>query len=230
MQASSSFSSVVAIEGPSGSGKTTLLRGLANRYGCEVIEVGVLVRALAWWVADNGSSIPDAVAELARLDRGGALKWESADGPVMAAIQVKIGERRLSVERLGPRIGADIAAISKSEAGMEWIHALIREHVRGRSVAISGRDVAARTVPGAPLVIRLTAEGSVRRRRKLEQLLAAGLPASWSDDEVLLPAPLPQAVHLDTTRLGPEEVLARTAALIEAHFDWRPQATNSSNH
>jgi cytidylate kinase len=194
---------------------------LARRYGCELIEIGVLVRVLAWWVSINGISIADAVAQMTRLDRRGELEWErAADRFAMAAIEVKLSGRRLSVERLGPLIGSDVAAVSTSEIGMSWIHALVRDHVRGRNAAISGRDVAAHTVPEAPLVIRLYADSSVRRRRKLEQLVTTHQPPIWSDDDALLPAPLPQAVHLDTTRLGPEAVSEQAARLIETHLSW----------
>ncbi|MBS1862157.1 MAG: (d)CMP kinase [Actinobacteria bacterium] len=220
----SGFSSVVAIEGASGSGKTTLLRGFAHRYACDVIEVGVLVRALAWRVAASGITIPDAVSELTRLERRGVFRWQVCDEPGLAAIEVALEGQRLSVESLGPRIGANVAAVSRSEIGMEWVHALVREHVRGRSAGISGRDVATRTVPGVPLVIRLTAEGSVRRRRKLGQLLAAGLPASWSDDEALLPPSPPEAVEIDTNRLDADEVLDRAGRLVEQQLGWQQSA------
>lgn len=217
-----SLASVAAIEGASGSGKTTLLRGLSVRYGCAVIEIGVIVRAIAWWAQRECVSICDAVAALAALDNRGALKLGASPRTAMAAMDLVLQGKALGEAAFAPHLEEGLVAATLSDEGMAWVHALVRERLRGRHAAISGRDVAARTVPGVRLVVRLEAEPRVRRYRKLKQMSSAGVPVCWRDDARLLMAPGPGVLRLDTTFLSQAEVLRQVGRTAEDRLGWRP--------
>ncbi len=221
-----SLASVAAIEGASGSGKTTLLRGLSARYGCVVIEIGVIVRAVAWWAQRKHVPVRDAVAELAALDNDGALALGASPQTAMAAMDLLLQGKALGDAAFAPQLEEGLVAATLSDDGMAWVHALVRERLRGRHAAISGREVATRTVPGARLVVRLEAEPRVRRRRKLEQMSKAGIPARWRDDARLLAAPGPDVLCFDTTFRSPAEILRQVGNAAENRLGWRSKAND----
>lgn len=217
-----SLGSVAAIEGPSGSGKTTLLRGLAARYDCAAIEIGVIVRALAWWAKHERVSISTAVATLAAADAAGALVLNSTPDTAMAATDLIVRGHAFGPALFASQLGESLTAVTLDQEGMAWVHALVRERLRWRRAAVSGREVAIRTVPGARLIVRLESSTRVRRRRKLEQMSRAGMPGHWQDDAQLLAPPESEALHLDTTCLSPDDVLRQVGLLAESRLGWRP--------
>lgn len=219
-KSSRSLASVATIEGASGTGKTTLLRGLASRYDCAIVEVGVVVRALAWWAHRHRIPIRDAIAVLAALDSQGTLLIAPTDSSGLAAMDLVLDGRPVGAASFTPQLTQSLSAATIDADGMAWVHAFVRERLRGCRAAISGRDVSVRTFPGARLAVRLEADPSVRRARKLKQLQWAGLGASWRDDIGLMRPPGPDVLRLDTTFLSPAEVINRVGEAAESRLRW----------
>jgi CMP/dCMP kinase len=220
MMARDDFSSVVVVEGPSGTGKTALLSGLQQRFDCTPLEFGVLVRTVAWWSNSHSVPLSSAVAALDNLDRRAAIRLGNGVPASLAAADILIHNAALARKVFEPHLNQSLVAASQHDASVGWVKGFARDQLRGRRAVVSGRNIAMSALSTAGLVIRLTADATVRARRKHAQLAAAGLAGGWYDDSGLLGPILPGALIIDTTSISAGALLARVAKLIERSLGW----------
>jgi CMP/dCMP kinase len=204
---------VIAIDGPAGAGKSTVARGLAGALGFTYLDSGAMYRAVALAAVRRGIDLddPEALGKVAReidvsLDGEGVhLDGEDVAGAIRAP-DVSAAASRVSVH---PPV---------REAIVDRQRALI---VAGRYVA-EGRDIGTVVSPDAPLKIFLTADASERARRRaaetgepVEGVLDAQAARDARDRErehaPLRPAE--DALEIDTTGRGVDEVVEQIAAL-----------------
>jgi cytidylate kinase len=204
---------VIAIDGPAGAGKSTVARAVAAELGFTYLDSGAMYRCVALAGIENGADLDDAgaMAELARALRidldGERVGLDGRDvGTAIRAPEVSEGSSRVSVHR------------EVREALVARQRQLIEA---GRYVA-EGRDIGTVVSPEAPLKVYLTASAEERARRRAAQSgedEAAVLAAQRERDErdetrahsALRAAP--DAVEIDTTGLGLDEVVARVVEL-----------------
>jgi cytidylate kinase len=213
---------VVAIDGPSGAGKSTAGRALAERLGYVFLDTGAMYRALALAALRAGLSLedPQAVAALA--------------GRLELSLDPE-GTVRLQGEDVGPAIRTREVAVAASKvaahgAVRRQMVALQRELGKEGGVVLDGRDIGTAVFPDAEVKFYLDADTKERAHRRHAELLASGA-ASDRDaiereirerdraDSSRADSPLTRAhdaVLLDTTELGPEQVLERMLAAVGA--------------
>ena len=203
---------IVAIDGPAGSGKSTVARALAGRLGFRYLDTGAMYRALAWLAVREGLSEDDTSA-LARLAHEHPVSF-GPDGQVRVAGEDVTGAiREPEIDRLVPSVAR---------------HPAVREVMRGRqrrlgshgNVVIEGRDIGSVVVPAAEVKVFLVADEAERARRRAGERpgappeeLAAELRARDARDAVNT-QPAPDAIVLDTTGLGVDDVVSRIEALV----------------
>jgi CMP/dCMP kinase len=203
---------IVAIDGPAGSGKSTVARALAARLGVAYLDTGAMYRALTWLAEREGSDLEDGDA-LGALAREHPVSFP--DGTVeIAGEDVTDAIRDAAVDRHVPTV-----------ASHPQVRAVMREHQRALGsegdAVIEGRDIGSVVVPDADVKVFLVAAESERARRRTSDrpgveatLLAAELRRRDERDAVNT-QPADDAVVLDTTDLGVDEVVERIAALVE---------------
>lgn len=214
---------VVAIDGPSGAGKSTAGRALAERLGYTFIDTGAMYRALAWLALRRGVPLDDGQA-LAALARGSRIELFDAG-------------RRVRLD--GEDVTAEIRthAVSSASSQVSVHPAVRRELVRrqqelGRAggVVLDGRDIGTAVFPDADVKFYVDADPSARALRRHQELLAGGaapdldvierdIRARDHKDQTRADSPLSRAadaIALDTTRLGPDDVLHRMLEAVEA--------------
>jgi len=204
---------VIAIDGPAGAGKSTVARAVAGELGFTYLDSGAMYRCVALAAREQGVD-PDDGDAVGALAEGLEIGF---DGP-----RVLLGERDVSGEIRAPEVSADASRASVHPR----VRAALVERQRqliaaGRYVA-EGRDIGTVVSPEAPLKIFLTASDEERARRRatetgeaVEAVLEAQRTRDARDIErehgALRPAE--DAVGLDTTGLGLDEVVARVVAL-----------------
>jgi cytidylate kinase len=204
---------VIAIDGPAGAGKSSVARAVAEELGFTYLDSGAMYRCVA----------------LAALEAGIALDDGAALGSLAAELEIDLDGRRAL---LGER---DVSAAIR-EAGVTAAasqvsaHPQVREAMVGRqrrliaagSYVAEGRDIGTVVSPDAPLKVFLTASDEERARRRaaqtgedFESVLDAQRRRDARDTErehgALRAAE--DAVELDTTGLGLEEVVGRVVGL-----------------
>jgi cytidylate kinase len=211
---------VVAVDGPSGSGKSTISRRLAAALDARYLDTGAMYRAVTWAVLRDGvdPADADAVAKVARsveLTIGvDALEPHFAvDGtPVDRAIR-----------------GADVTQAVSAVSAVKDVRALLVAQQRriidsADRIVVEGRDIGTVVAPDANLKVYLTASVDERaRRRSMESATeqaatAADLNRRDKLDSTRAADPLRQAddaVVLDTTALGIDEVVARLRHMLD---------------
>ena len=210
---------VVAVDGPSGTGKSTTARGLAMRLDARYLDTGAMYRALTWAVLRSGVDLTDveSVAKVAgevdlRLGTDPKGYGVTADGV------------NVDSEIRGPEVTAAVSAVAAVPAVRELLVARQREVIAktGR-IVVEGRDIGMVVAPDADLKVYLTASEVARaQRRSAEDAVdvaatAADLARRDQLDSTRKVNPLqqaPEAVVLDTTELGIDEVVARLRDLL----------------
>jgi CMP/dCMP kinase len=214
---------VVAIDGPSGAGKSTTGRALALRLGYTFIDTGAMYRALA----------------LKALERGVSIESEVELTALAAATEIELTDGGRGVQLDGVDVTARIrshevsAAASRASAHSGVRRDMVRrqrELGREGGVVLDGRDIGTAVFPDAEVKFYLDADPLRRAERRHTELEAAGgspdlqtvardIAARDRADSTRADSPLTRAadaIRLDTTALGPAEVVARMLAVVEA--------------
>jgi len=204
---------VIAIDGPAGAGKSSVARAVAAELGFTYLDSGAMYRCVA----------------LAAIGARADLDDPAAIGELAAGLQIDFDGDRVLLD--GADVAAAVRAPEVTEASSRVsVHRPVREALvaaqrrligSGRYVA-EGRDIGTVVSPDSPLKIFLTASEQERARRRAAQsgeaeaeVLAAQRDRDRRDRtrEHSALRPAPDAVELDTTGLGLEEVVARIVEL-----------------
>jgi len=210
---------VVAVDGPSGSGKSTVSRRLADALGAGYLDTGAMYRAVTWAVLDAGVDPSDAAAVAAVCAR---VRLEIGTDPGKQHVRVD----GVAVE--GPIRGVEVTAAVSAVSAVPAVRAALVARQReiiaaaGR-IVVEGRDIGTVVAPDADLKVYLTASVDERARRRSDEnrvdvdTTAADLRRRDKLDSTRAADPLrraPDAVELDTTRLGIDEVVSRLRELL----------------
>jgi cytidylate kinase len=214
---------VIAIDGPSGAGKSTAGRALASRLGYTFIDTGAMYRAMALKALRAGVPL-DREAELAELARHTRIELEPGGSRVLLDGADVTGEiRTRDVSAAASRVSV--------HPGVRREMVTRQQEMGGQGgVVLDGRDIGTAVFPDADLKFYVDADPRHRAERRREELAAAGTEADLDAiareirardlaDSTRPDSPLtraPGAVHLDTTRLTPEEVVGRMFAAATA--------------
>lgn len=205
------MSFVIAIDGPAASGKGTLARRLAEYYKLPHLDTGLLYRATACALIDEGLSLEDALAA-----------EEAARG---------LSLNEFDPERLRSR---EIGEASSVVASIPAVRAALIEMqqnfaARPEGAVLDGRDIGTVICPNARIKIFVTASPETRAQRRALELAGRGEPADYNliledvrkrdaRDSARQTAPLKQAadaILIDTTELDKDAVFARALKIVD---------------
>ncbi|MEU1607556.1 (d)CMP kinase [Micromonospora matsumotoense] len=210
---------VVAVDGPSGSGKSTVSRRLAVDLGARYLDTGAMYRAITWAVLRSGVDLADAAA-VGKV----AGEVELRIGTDPQGYGVTVDGTGVDQEIRGPEVTGAVSAVAAVPAVRALLVARQRELIaQAGRIVVEGRDIGAAVAPDADLKVYLTASEAARARRRSAED-AADVTATAADlarrdrlDSTRTVNPLRQtddAVELDTTELGIDEVVAQLRELL----------------
>jgi len=212
----------IAIDGPAGAGKSTIASRLARKLGYVNLESGAMYRALALKAIDHDISLDDEPA-LVKLAEGSRIQLE----PTLGGNRTLLDGHDVS-SRIRERDVTEAASrVSVHPEVRAWMVAHQRAMGAGGGVVMEGRDIGTKVFPDADLKIFLDADPVVREQRRMEQQkirgevaadLAADLRERDRRDRTRAASPLvaaKDAVLINSTSLGEDEVLARVEELVQ---------------
>lgn len=202
---------IIAIDGPAASGKGTLARRIADHFGLACLDTGLLYRAVARDVLARGASLEDeaVAAAVARTIDPATLNDPNLRLP-------GVGEAASVVARI-PAVRAAL---------LDFQHQFARQ---APGAVLDGRDIGTVVCPDADVKIFVTADASVRARRRYEERRQRGEPVTVeavldvirrrdARDSGRADAPMrvaDDAILLDTTNLDIEAAFDAAVGLIK---------------
>ena len=202
---------VIAIDGPAASGKGTLARRLAAHFNLPHLDTGLLYRATACALLDEGLPLDDE--EAATVAARGLSLTDFDDARLRSR---EMGEAASVVAAL-PQVRAELVDLQRRFAARE------------EGAVLDGRDIGTVICPGARVKIFVTATPETRAQRRALELARRGeevdYPTILADvkrrderDSARAVAPLKpaaDAVTLDTSDLDIEAAFRAAVAIVE---------------
>jgi cytidylate kinase len=202
---------VIAIDGPAASGKGTLARRLAAHFNLPHLDTGLLYRATACALLDEGLPLDDVEAAVAAA-RGLALS--------------DFDEQRLRGRDMG-EAASIVAAMPQVRAALIDLQRNFASRPEG--AVLDGRDIGTVICPDAPVKIFVTATPETRAQRRALELASRGEKADYAGiladvrrrderDSVRGAAPLKaaeDAIVLDTTDLDINGAFCAALAVVK---------------
>ncbi len=226
---------IVAIDGPAGAGKSTASRRLAARLGFAMVDTGAIYRTVALAASRAGIAYDDE-PRLTEILPGLRIRFEPPPPSNPGGGQrVLLGEEDVSLAIRTPPMSLGASAVSARPAVRAGLLDLQRRLARApgnRGAVLEGRDIGTVVFPDADAKFFLTASPEVRARRRFEELRDKGDPSTFEqvlaeqrkrdrDDSERAVAPLkpaPDAVVVDTSDAGLDEVVERLAREVESRL------------
>ena len=210
---------IVTIDGPAGAGKSSVSRELARRLGFRFLDTGAMYRAMAW----------------AALDREVAWQDREELEALAAATLIELTDDAISVNGVDvtqairtPEVTAAIHHVADNPAIRGLMVDLQRRLASERDTVTEGRDQGTVAFPHAQCKIFLTASAEERARRRVQDLAARGVEATY--DEILAQQnerdrrdttrsvgrllQTPEMIELVTDGLSPEQVVDRLEQIV----------------
>lgn len=205
------MSFIIAIDGPAASGKGTLARKLAAHYGLPHLDTGLLYRATARALLDEGLPLDDVDAAV-----------EAARGLSL----IDFDESRLRARDMGEAasVVAAMPAVRAALVDMQRAFA-----ARPEGAVLDGRDIGTVICPAARVKIFVTASPETRAQRRALELAGRGEEVDYNAiledvrkrdarDSERSAAPLKaaaDAVTLDTSELDRDQAFAVALEIAE---------------
>ncbi len=219
---------VIAIDGPSGSGKGTVSRRVAHALGWHFLDSGALYRLVAL-AGLRARLAPLDVATHEQLAR--QMDVEFSSGPDDTERVLLEGED-VTADLRSEQAGAAASRVAAMPEVRAALFARQRQFARAPGLVADGRDMGTVVFPEAGLKIFLTATPDERARRRHKQLKEKGLDVSLAAlsreiverdarDASRPVAPLkaaPDAIHLDSTGLAVDAVVAQILRLAHERY------------
>lgn len=223
---------LVAVDGPSGSGKSSAARGTAAALGLRYLDTGAMYRAVTWWLLEHDVDLTDAEAV---ADRVAGLSLEISTDPgqpqvLVEGIDVTAEIRNRRVTNVVSLVAAVPQVRRQLIAQQQQIMAEAAQSAGG--VVAEGRDIGTVVAPQAEVKVFLTASEAVRAERRAAELAGRtsgprppdrpSADVTRSEQALRDRRDAPQsgmaddAVVIDATDLGLDEVIARITGLVTA--------------
>jgi cytidylate kinase len=212
---------IIAIDGPSGAGKGTIARTISGELGYRHIDTGAMYRAVGWKARLEGIGLDDEEGVAAVADRANIVVENGL---------VEIDGHDVTRAIRTPEVDKVAASVARLPRVREVLVRRQRELGAHGGVVMEGRDIGTVVFPNADVKIYLDADAQERARRRAndaahassqagQAAVAEAIAARDKSDTTRAVSPLTladDAVHIDTTEMPIDAVVAQVMSLVKA--------------
>jgi len=198
---------------------------VAARFGWTYLDTGAMYRAVTLLALEQGIAPGDSGA-LGQLAENAEISFQPGPG---GQPRVFAGCREVTEDIRSPEVTAAVSEVSAHAPVREAMVARQREAGGQGDVVVDGRDIGTVVFPRAEVKIFLTASNTERARRRRLELEGKGVAVCQERMEQEIAArddfdssravaplrPAADAIMLDTTDLGIEQVVDRVAEIVQ---------------
>jgi cytidylate kinase len=214
---------IIAIDGYSSCGKSTLAKALARRLHYNFIDSGSMYRAVTLYLIENNISLeqlqslsPEALETL--LDN---ITITFQVSPATHLSEVYLNGRNVESLIRDLKVSDLVSPVSAIPAIRKRIVNLLQSYDEHKGIVMDGRDIGTKVFPQAELKIFMTANNTIRAKRRFDELTAKGFMVTMDEvyrnieerdyaDTHRSESPLrkaPDAILLDNSYLNEREQL-----------------------
>ncbi|KRN29442.1 cytidylate kinase [Lactobacillus selangorensis] len=214
----------VAIDGPASSGKSTIAKIVAKKLGFIYCDTGAMYRAATWLALRDHINLDDASDLLKALDDV-TIRFEPTDDGQL----VFINDIDITHAIREPDVTNNVSQVSALAPIRTEMVKRQQQIAEEGNIVMDGRDIGTTVLPHAQVKIFMTASAEERAKRRYAENIAKGImtPLSQLQDEIVARdhkdstrkiSPLRKAddaIEIDTTHLGIDEVVAQILEIIQ---------------
>jgi len=208
----------IAIDGYSSCGKSSYAKLIAGELGYLYIDSGAMYRVVSLYalqnkLISNDNFNKDKLVQDLHLINISFEKNENGNTTILNGENVENKIRNIEVSSV-------VSEISKVSEVREQLVQMQREMGRKKGIVMDGRDIGTIVFPDAELKIFMSADPTVRAKRRYDELIAKGMPASFEEIE----ANIKKRDHIDTNReLSPLRKAEDALVLDNTHMTFDEQ-------
>jgi len=172
---------IIAIDGYSSSGKSSMAKVLAKELGYNYVDTGAMYRSVTLYAMRHGmigadgkvdeqkiiDSLPEINISFRRMPDGTQHTFLNGE-------DVEETIRHLDVS-------ANVSAVSAIPAVRHNLVKKQQEFGIGKGIVMDGRDIGTTVFPQAEMKVFVTASAQTRAQRRVQELTAKGIPASYEE-------------------------------------------------
>ncbi|RPA70057.1 (d)CMP kinase [Cyclobacteriaceae bacterium YHN15] len=208
---------VIAIDGFSGCGKSSTAKALAKIFGYTYIDSGAMYRAATLHFLDNKVNLDNKVDVLENLK---TLKISFDFNSETGKQETFLNGRNVENEIRSMRVSDHVSEVSKIKEVREELVFKQQELGKNKGVVMDGRDIGTVVFPEAELKVFMTADLTIRGKRRLKELQEKGQKVTL--DEIV--RNLAERDEMDSTRKESPLLMASDAVELDtSHLDFDDQ-------
>lgn len=165
---------IIAVDGFSSCGKSTFAKAIAARLGYIFIDTGAMYRAVTLYALRHGAIRSGIVDEQAVVELLDCIDITFRFNPERGASDIYVNGDLVEGQIRTIEVSNCVSAVSAIPEVRCKLVAMQQEMGRRRGVVMDGRDIGTVVFPDAELKIFMTADPTVRARRRYDELTAKG--------------------------------------------------------
>lgn len=214
----------VAIDGPAGAGKSTIAKAVAKKLNLIYVDTGAMYRAMALFMVRENVDLQDKAAIIEKCETADiSIRYE--DGVQVVLLNGENVNAYLRTEAVG-NAASSVSVLPEVRRKLVQLQKAL---AASSDCIMDGRDIGTCVLPEAQLKIYLTADSTVRAKRRFDELAAKGESADLQQIKADIEerdyrdmnretSPLKQAedaVLVDSSYMSVEEVIDTILKLCE---------------
>lgn len=222
---------IIAIDGYSACGKSTIAKDLATVLNYVFIDSGAMYRGVTLFAIRNGFIQNNTVQTEKLISQLSAINLYFKKS-TLGKDQLFLNEENVEEEIRKPEIAAQVSKIATIKEVREKLVHLQREMGKDGGVVMDGRDIGSVVFPHADIKLFVTADATIRAKRRLKEMESNGIKTTLEDvlnnllerdemDRTRKESPLIQtedAILLDTTDFTREQQLKYVLEIIQGKY------------